>query len=502
MIIVTNYFSTPLTRLTSSWPKRNIAPLPILKKQFCERDAWALMTCLGLGTVGAFYAGLVLRGLFADGSDILLRMMQYHSFYNQEPSRITTTILLEAPTLAAIGLGIGDLHAVAQIFSVCLNVLPLLGIGLCFFMLPADRKEYFLLPAFAAFGGMYCALYGVVSEALLATAYFWVLFYLILFGHESLRWRALIIALAIPTLEMDEVMVFLAPLLTLASLWRRDTAVGAWNRTTLLLLAPWFTAVAIHAAFEVRYPYSVSNRDAFIEGMVHLRWLGNPHSWVNGPAFLMLCAGAALLTSILRPTWSNLLLGSFAVVAFQVGAGAFVSDKLISPVAQFNSRYIAALLSFPLGLAVLASLCWPRLVRYWATSPTLAIVLILGLAGAAWNVAAAQDWVRFTDTFRAALARHEGLVPWDTVLGELSQDDAARFKRMNWLWTSPELSIVLSPGGNVRTMINNPVSGAWRPFNPAVAAELPSSSLYSTREYRATLERAKIKVTAKLPVPQ
>src|SRR5215472_8300607 len=284
MIVVTNYFSTPLTRLTSSWPKRNIAPLPILKKQFCERDGWMLMTCLGLGTIGAFYAGLVLRGLFADGVDILLRMVQHHSFYNQEPSRITIIILQEAPTLAAIGLGIGDLHVVAQIFSVCLNVLPLLGIGLCFFMLPADRKEYILLPAFAAFGGMYCALYGVVSEALLATAYFWVLFYLILFGHESPRWRVLIIALAIPTLELDEIMVFLAPLLTLASLWRRDTVVGAWNRATLLLLAPWFAAVAFHAAFEVLHPYSASNRDAFIEGMVHLQWLGNPHGWVNGPA--------------------------------------------------------------------------------------------------------------------------------------------------------------------------------------------------------------------------
>ena len=83
-------------------------------------------------------------------------------------------------------------------------------------------------------------------------------------------------------------------------------------------------------------------------------------------------------------------------------------------------------------------------------------------------------------------------MPWDTVLGELSQDDAARFKRMNWLWTSPELSIVLSPGGNVRTMINDPASRAWQPFNPAVAAELPSSSLYSTREYKAALERAEL----------
>jgi len=226
--------------------------------------------------------------------------------------------------------------------------------------------------------------------------------------------------------------------------------------------------------------------------LMHLQWLGNPHSWVNGPALLMLCAVAAILGSILRPAWSNLLLGAFAVVAFQVGAGAFVSDKLISPVAQFNSRYIAALLSFPLGLAALASLCWPRLVRYWATSPTLAIVLILGVAGAAWNVAAARDWVRFTDTFRAALASHEGLVPWDTILSELSQDDAARFKRMNWLWNSPDLSIVLSPGGNVRTIINDPVSGSWHPFDPAVAAELPSSSLYSTREYKAALERAKL----------
>ena len=80
---------------------------------------------------------------------------------------------------------------------------------------------------------------------------------------------------------------------------------------------------------------------------------------------------------------------------------------------------------------------------------------------------------------------------WDTLIAELNADDAARFKRMNWAWNFPELSIVLSPGGDVHTILADPAGPGWRPFDPAVAAELPSGALFSTSAYRAARARAR-----------
>ena len=454
-----------------------------MDRPFRERDAWALLACLFLGIATALYAGLALRGLFGDGVHLLIRLMQGDSFWFAEPSRITAVAILEAPTLAALKLGIGGLHTVAAILSVTLNILPLLVIALCFGILPQHRRAFFLLPAFATFGGIYAAWYVPIAEGLLATAYFWLLFYLLLFAHDAPRWRILIVALAIPTLALDEPMAFLAPVLALAALRRR----GALSAP----LALWFLAVALHAGWEILHPYNTANRDRFAAHFLLLHWLRAPDGHVNGPAVLLLCAGAAIAGAILRPAWRTPLLAAFTAAAFLVAAGAFLSDRLISPGAQFDSRYIPQLLSLPLALVALASLRRPAWVARWATSLTQAIVLILGLAGATWNIAAVLDWQRFTATFRAALARHEGLVSWDTLIAELNADDAARFKRMNWAWNFPELSIVLSPGGDVHTILADPAGPGWRPFDPAVAAELPSGALFSTSAYRAALPRAR-----------
>jgi hypothetical protein len=200
---------------------------------------------------------------------------------------------------------------------------------------------------------------------------------------------------------------------------------------------------------------------------------------------LTLCAVAAILAAAAWPAWSALLVAGFAAAALVVAVGAFVVDRLIAAEGQYLARYLAELLSFPLGILALASWQRPELVRRWATPPTRAIVLILGVAGAAWNIAAARDWAHYTRSFRAELARHQGLVPWETAIGELGPTDAARFTRLNFAWTTPELSIVLAPGGDVHTILDDPPRTGWRPFDPAVAAALPAGTGFSTQRYQA-----------------
>ena len=458
---------------------------------YWPRAGWAVLGCLALGIVTALYAGLLLRGLFADGVNFLLPMLSTRSVVIQMPSRVTSVALLQAPTLAALWLGADRLSTVAGLYSVTLNVLPLLGIALCFPILPRERRAFFLLPAFAAFGGIYAAWYAAVVEGPITAAFFWVAFTLIVFGRERLLWRILLVALALPMLELLEPMVFLGPVLALACLQRRTASTQRGTRILLILLALWFLAVAVHAGTEILRPTVPGNRDGFIRQFLGLWWLYTPGGWINGPAIVTVCAGAAILAAMLCPDWSDLLLGAFGATAILFTAGAFATDRLIAPQAQFYARYLADLLSLPLALLALASLRWPALTARWATAPSLAIVLMLGLAGAAWNVAAARDWDRYATAFRAVLARHDGLIPWETAIGELSRDDAVMFKRLDWVWTTPGLSIVLSPGGRVHAIIDNNPDHGWIPFDPADTAQLPTSPLFSTEEYRAALARAK-----------
>jgi hypothetical protein len=60
---------------------------------------------------------------------------------------------------------------------------------------------------------------------------------------------------------------------------------------------------------------------------------------------------------------------------------------------------------------------------------------------------------------------------------------------MDWDWTNPTLSFVLSPHGRVASVIASDDRSGWHPFDPADPGDLPDGRRFDTSRYRAALIR-------------
>jgi hypothetical protein len=293
--------------------------------------------------------------------------------------------------------------------------------------------------------------------------------------------------LALPTLYLHEAMVVLGPVLAVAAALRAPCAPQRWQRAALWMLAAWMLAVAAVQLGFVLDPRSPSNRSGFFQDLLRLRWLRAPWGDTNIPAFLGLLAFVAMLAGTGRR--SSLVGRAFGLVCLAAVASSIYVADFVAPGAQFRARHIAPLLSFPLAVVVLASLRNTSLQALWARLPNVTILVWLAVGTLGWHAVATFYWATYLDTFRQKLDESRGLVSWEEALANLPAERRSLFERMSWAWTTPTMSLLLARDGKVLSIIANPTSNRWQPFDPSDAASLPRSNLLDTSAYRDQLLR-------------
>jgi len=448
-------------------------------------------------------ASLALRGLHADGASYLLIMIINEGFALLEPSRRTVQILQQLPSVIGMAWGIHDAGTLAVVFCLTLQLLPLALVVACYVVLPKNRKEWFFFPLLHYLAGSMGAAFPSIVEGPVATAYFWLVLYLILFRTEKHSSLGFVALLALPLPLAHEVMIFLAPILALAAIWRASMVESTLQRIGLWLLASWFAVVvAVQIGF-VLNPRGPNNRGAFFNDFIALKWF-IANGDINVPVALGLLSILAMLIIWLMPlvakerAWVKgstfLVAAIFGLACLLAIVGTFYFDSSFRPWMQFAARNHPAFVSFPLALLALVSLRWPRLQAAWFTVPNQVILLFLAVGVLGWHVVATVYWADYMTTYREMLARHQGLVPYEEVLMELPKKKRMRFKNMDWGWTNPIMSILLSPHGKVSTMIANPSNVGWQPwhpFDPANPNSLPKSGWFDTSDYRRALGQAR-----------
>lgn len=446
-------------------------------------------------------ASLELRGLYADGGFYLLKMIKQEGFCLIEPSRRAVQFLQQLPSVIVIASGIHDVSTLAVVYSLSMQLLPLALVFSCYLVLPKDRKEWFFFPLLHYLAGSTGAAFPSIVEGPVATAYFWLMFYLILFRTEKRSSLVLAALIALPMLYAHEVMIFLAPILALSAIWRASKVESRLQRAGLLLLALWFAfVVAVQIGF-VLNPRDPDNRASFIHDFLHLIWLVTAYGYMNVPVILGMLAIISMLLVWLIPrvgresSWikgcSLLVTATFGLVCLMAVAGTLYFDRLFCPEMQFSARNHPAFVSVPLAVLALASLRWSRLQAVWDTVPNRVIVLFLAIGTLGWHVVATAYWTDYVTIYRDLLARHQGLVRYEDVVMSLAPDQRSLFKKMTWGWTNPTFSILLSPGGKVSTLIaNSSTYAGWQPFDPANLDSLPKSDWFDTSSYRRVLEQA------------
>jgi hypothetical protein len=362
-----------------SWPHASLSP----REGFgflLGRVSWPIVLCaLALG----IYASLEMRGLYADGANFLLRIIETKDFAIIEPARTTVHILQQVPVVLAVRFDLVDVYAASVVYGLTLHLLPLALVAACYPILPEGQKGFFAFPLLHYLAGTMAAGFAPVTEGATAAAYFWLLLYLILFGTERWFGRLVTAALALPVVYAQEAMVFLAPILAMAAAWRACREPSSVGKAWLWSLVVWFLAVIAVQIGSILDPRDLANKQSFAKQMRHFLWLVDGPG-LNVPAALGILAGLASLAVAIsvmlraarerlmnRLTW--LLIAAFGLASLGLVIATAIGEIPLMPRVQFAARNHPTLLSFPLGLAALASVVWPQLCSLWVRRRNLGV---------------------------------------------------------------------------------------------------------------------------------
>jgi hypothetical protein len=439
----------------------------------------------------ALYAAAVRHGLFADGAYVLLRVTTEGGFVRFQPSRLVVHFLHQLPTIAAIRFGVADLYVLTFIYGLTLHLLPLVATLACYAILPQDKKLYFVFPYLHFVAGTLGSALAPVAEAPLASAIFWILFYLILFDAVGVWSKVALFALAASALLLHEVYAFLGIALAGAAMYRRSNETQFAARMTFGALAVWFFAVAAVQFSYILDPFDVANRESLVSTSIQLVWLRFGVA-TNMPVVLGLMALGACLVAwvwvqrkrVAPPAAARRAVHCcFALAAALAIALPLYSINFIDPRTQFAARNQSAYVSLALAVAVAMTLRIGRPTVHWQRWLPTAAIAYVAIGSLGWLFVGLSFWARCVADTEFVLSTRTGLISWEEALSRVPERDRRIFWRFHWGWTLPSMSILLAPEGQVSAIIDVPPQTGWKPFDPAKSADLPRSALFSTDHY-------------------
>ncbi len=438
---------------------------------------WPPLIALAAAAGAQLYAGFGLLALYGDGAYCLRVLLSGRRFSCIEAPRRAIQTLQETPAVLGVRLGLTDLDVIERMFSLTLQLMPLIVTGLAVAVVWRHYRSFILFPILDYFAGSSSVASNQMLEAPTASAWFWLLLFLILFRSTGTARRAALAIVALPAMMSHEVMIFLAPVLACAA-WLRSRDDDGPGRWFMWSVCAWFILVAGVEFHYVIHPVHPANRDGFISQMLAFKWLYASGYGVNVPALLGLLAIGAIAIGWIAPRLANFGVAVFLLAAVAGSGAALVSGAARAPIMQFFARDHPAFIA--LLLAPAALWLWRRPAR-WSAVPMRsanAVILILALATCGVQGATTADWRAYVARYRMVLTEISGVVPWETVVGRLSADDRRRFARMDWGWTHPDLSLLLARDGVVKGIVANPVDRVWQPWDPNVLSDYPSGPFW------------------------
>lgn len=430
--------------------------------------------------------------LFLDGSYYLFSVINQGEFISIEPTSRTVQFLQQTPVLLARWAGWGDVESLMIIAGLTNLLLPLLLTASCYWILPPAHRAFFVFPLLHYWAGALASWFPTVTDAPPAAAYFWVLFYLMLFRLETRLSAALCVLIALPAVYLHEAMSFLAPFLVVVALWRFKNASSRWLKAFFLWLSGWFAFIASIQFLAILQPRDTGNRSGFLSQLLEWQWI----YWdgINTAVVLSLVA-AILLLAVFVDNLRNagrkspakarvfrqiapLLLGG---VALALWTWALLDGRGYGFNTQFAARGQAAFVTVPLAILVLASLFKPSIQPAWQDRLVIVLITVLTVGIVGSHYIGLSRWIDYVRDFRSLVQDHTGFIAFDEAVAALPAARQQDFRLLSATWTNPTISYLLAPQGKVTTLIgNNPRTLRWQPFDPCDPIQLPKRGFETT----------------------
>lgn len=434
------------------------------------------LTIIYRGTVVLIWAlalwhSWVCRGLFIDGSQYLIQIVKYQWFCDFDLPRLYAIVVTQLPVVAAIQVGITDLHRLAQFQSLGLFALPT-----CLYHLALwrARRDPVLLACVIA----------AISIVFMPTSFFIVGEYNTVYAIAvaSAVWLATterlqfggglaIAMMAALSIRCYEATIYLGPLLaamTIRTAWRTPTRPLA--PTLLHLTAAMLFAGGMVVAFEsLSYPGSDQHRQHWDQALLITSAL------FSNIQFDLVLAGAVtvVMWGFLKPLdlmgqtpyrWGIAFLAALAaspLLAF--------GDTLIRPMAKshYGTRMIAGVV-----VVAIVGFIWCQSERaHWRVKLLMvlrqaeagrrlcAFAALMFVASIPADVLLTINWISFLDTLRATVRAQDGIVAFE----------GTRLSRRPYVllvesWVLPTQSLVVRSKAGAGILAPPKDFSAWMPF--------------------------------------
>ena len=457
------------------------APLSIAAIQAQPSSTVRSPTRLACGVTGillwavALGCSWLVTGIAQDGSFILVETVRRGAFmpFDSDP-RFFPTFVAEIPVVAALGLGVHDLHWLARLFSLGLFAIPVLSYSLALWRV---RDDALLAPIVIAAIAMvfFSVSFFIQAEhnaayALALLAAVWIL------TSDGLRRSDGIALVVVATLATRcyEAMVYLGPLLAVMTAWtiwragRHPVAAVALHllAMALFLYGAWIAADSI-VNYDRQYLGTV------LSEAWRLRML----------LPLVACVGSALVVVGAAAIWPQLLLGRRLYGAAALLLGLFAFSPLLAAanvVMHPPYSYWQCAGRTAVGLVVAGTILFmwlgkakprwkPPLFSVMTTPPASRRLLLFAsamlVATLPWYAAMTYLFAAYLDLIQATIAARSGIIPYE-------ETQLSRHPRLlqgdGWQLTPLSLVLRSAPTDGV---IAGPVG--WTGFQAYPTGDLP-----------------------------
>lgn len=428
-----------------------------------------------------FYAALNCRGLYADASHYLLKIAEKEYFHLYDPPRRTLQVLRQAAVVFLRRETNLDLFELGQVFSLSMLLLPSLLCGLCWLILPPERKSWIIFPLVGLLAGVSASSFAAIGEGALAASFLWPLFFLFLFRVEHPVFQIIFLLLCLPVFFLHEAS-FIFMFVFLAACTAKFSAAGTRaKRIFVTLCAILFLSIIIYEICWIIHPFNAVNRDGYISSMRRLAFIDVDGRWnlplLTGALALVLLVATTVvrLASAKRTASVPIRVATLIFIVWALFAAAipWAGDATFSPYPQLVARNQALFVGSILAAAAVITFGKKIPARMWLEPATLVVIAALACAQFSWDVAATQRWRAYMTDVRDRLAASDGLISWEQAFGSGDAGKNEIWRAMGFGWTMPSLSLVLQSGSPVHSLIAAPEGTRWQPFDPANLHDLP-----------------------------
>jgi len=449
---------------------------------------WSLSLAVVLMTnlICDFLASLDARGLFADAGPLLVVLYESKWFFvSLSGSRSVVEILRQTPIVLLSQFSSATLFQCGQVLTFVMLALPTLLCSLCWPIAPRGDKGWVVFPIAFLLIGFAATSVHAVGESAIATSYFWVLLFLLLFRVRSIGQQALFLLLCIPTFRLHEAAFPLTAILLLALFFRVHPAVGGSRERLFVGLASvLLTLILVYQIDCVIVPQFPGDRAHLLDGLTHFEFVYfdgrfNLPLITGALAFLTLFAVAsanATLPSNRTAGFTKIILVTWLLVVLAAIVVGTTIETSLSPLSQAQARYQPVFVTAALWAVMILLRRFQLPDRIWKNTATVLVLISLCIAQAVTDVAATRQWNDYIADLQTTLDHEHGLIPWETRLSVANRRTAIDWRAFEIAWTIPYMCIIFAPKGVVNSIIDLPRDLTFRPLDPERPDRLPKLS--------------------------